>query len=67
MVPQRAAADHLEESDGPSLHTSEDSRWDYRIVINYKDQSSSTHEGEVLRELFADQATLRKDENRRWS
>ena len=51
---------------GPSLHTSEDSRWDYRIVINYKDQSSSTHEGEVLRELFPDQAALRKEENRRW-
>lgn len=51
---------------GPSLHTSEDGRWDYRIVINYKDQSSSTHEGEVLRELFPDQATLRKEENRRW-
>jgi hypothetical protein len=51
---------------GPSLHTSEDSRWDYRIVIDYKDQSSSAHEGEVLRELFPDQATLRKEENRRW-
>jgi hypothetical protein len=51
---------------GPSLHTSEDGRWDYRIVINYKDQPSSTHEGEVLRELFPDQATLRREENRRW-
>ena len=51
---------------GPGLHTSEDSRWDYRIVITYKDQSSSTHEGEVLRQLFSDQATLRKEENRRW-
>jgi len=38
---------------GPGLHTSEDSRWDYRIVITYKDQPSSTHEGEVLRQLFS--------------
>ena len=50
----------------PGLHTSEDGRWDYRIVIAYKDQSSSTHEGEVLRQLFPDQAVLRKEENRRW-
>jgi len=51
---------------GPGLHTSEDSRWDYRIVIAYKDQPSSTHEGEVLRQLFPDQNTLHKEEDRRW-
>jgi hypothetical protein len=51
---------------GPGLHTSEDSRWDYRIVIAYKDQPSSTHEGEVLHQLFPDQGTLHKEENRRW-
>jgi hypothetical protein len=51
---------------GPGLHTSEDSRWDYRIVITYKDQPSSTHEGEVLHQLFSDQNTLHKEENRRW-
>lgn len=50
----------------PGLHTSEEGRWDYRIVIAYKDQPSSTHEGEVLRQLFPDQNALRKEENRRW-
>lgn len=50
----------------PGLHTSEDSRWDYRIVIDYKDQASSTHEEEVMRELFPDKASLQKEENRRW-
>jgi hypothetical protein len=50
----------------PSLHTSEDGRWDYRIVINFKDQASSTHEGEVIHELFHDKASLQKEENRRW-
>jgi hypothetical protein len=51
---------------GPGLNTSEDSRWDYRTVITYKDQPSSTHEGEVLRQLFSDQSILHKEENRRW-
>jgi hypothetical protein len=50
----------------PSLHTSEDGRWDYRIVINFKDQASSTHEGEVIHELFPDKSSLQKEENRRW-
>ena len=50
----------------PSLHTSEDGRWDYRIVINFKDQAASTHEGEVIHELFPDKSSLQKEENRRW-
>jgi hypothetical protein len=50
----------------PSLHTSEDGRWDYRIVINFKDQASSTYEGEVIHELFPDKTSLQKEENRRW-
>jgi hypothetical protein len=50
----------------PSLHTSEDGRWDYRIVINFKDQASSAHEGEVIHELFPDKSSLQKEENRRW-
>jgi hypothetical protein len=50
----------------PSLHTSEDGRWDYRIVINFKDQASSTHEGDVIHELFPDKSSLQKEENRRW-
>jgi hypothetical protein len=50
----------------PGLHTSEDARWDYRIVITYPDQAGSTHEGEVERQLFPDRATLAKDEQRRW-
>jgi hypothetical protein len=50
----------------PSLHTSEDGRWDYRIVINFKDQAASTHEGELIHELFPDKSSLQKEENRRW-
>jgi len=50
----------------PGLHTSEDSRWDYRIVITYKDRDAATHEGEVTRALFPDHATREREENRRW-
>ncbi|MEI9963498.1 MAG: hypothetical protein WDM92_01035 [Caulobacteraceae bacterium] len=33
----------------PGLHVSEDSRWDYRIVITYPNPDAETHEEEVAR------------------
>lgn len=51
---------------GPGLHTSEDSRWDFRVVITYKNQASSGHGQEVEKQLFGTSATFKKDENRRW-
>ena len=50
----------------PGLHTSEDQRWDYRIVIYYKDVASSSQGGAVERQLFPDRAALKREENRRW-
>jgi len=50
----------------PGLHTSEDSRWDFRIVITYPDWNGSRHEGEVEHQLFADRQALSHDEQRRW-
>lgn len=50
----------------PGLHTSEESRWDFRIVITYPDQAGATHEGDVERALFPDRATLHREEQRRW-
>jgi hypothetical protein len=50
----------------PGLHTSEDSRWDYRIVIAYKDESSAGHGGEVEKSLFPDADKRKQEENRRW-
>ncbi len=50
----------------PGLHTSEESRWDYRIEITYPNQDGATHEGEVERSLFPDRATEKREENRRW-
>jgi hypothetical protein len=50
----------------PGLHTTEDSRWDYRIIITYPNWAGSTHEGEVTRELFPDRTGLKADEQHRW-
>lgn len=50
----------------PGLHTSEDSRWDFRIVITYPDWNGSRHEGEVEHQLFTDRQALSHDEQRRW-
>ena len=53
---------------GPSLHTSEDSRWDYRVIIvrASADAPPGQSEGEVAKQLFPDQAAFTRDENRRW-
>lgn len=50
----------------PRLHTSEDARWDYRIVITYPNQAGATHEAEVEAQLFADHAALEREDQRRW-
>lgn len=50
----------------PGLHTSEDHRWDFRVVIYYKDFASSSGGGALEKELFPDQATLKREETRRW-
>ena len=52
----------------PGLHTSEDSRWDYRIVVTFTSQAWATpsQRGEVERALFSDKATRQREKNRRW-
>ncbi len=51
----------------PSLHTSEDARWDYRIIITRAaDAPSGQSESEVAKQLFPDQAAFKQAENRRW-
>jgi hypothetical protein len=50
----------------PGLHTSEESRWDYRVVITYKNQESAGHGAEVSKQLFPDRQLVKKEENRRW-
>lgn len=50
----------------PQLHTDEAARWDYRVEITYRDYAASLHEDELTRAMFPDQATLKREENRRW-
>ena len=52
--------------DEPELHTSEDARWDFRVVITYRNINSLGHGREVIRELFPDKATLTREEQQRW-
>jgi predicted small lipoprotein YifL len=53
---------------GPGLHTSEESRWDYRIIIvrASHDPPPGQSESEVAKVLFPDQDTFHREENRRW-
>jgi hypothetical protein len=52
----------------PSLHTSEDARWDYRIIIvrAAADPPPGQSEADIARQLFPDQEAFSREENRRW-
>jgi len=50
----------------PGLHTSDDHRWSYRIVIYYKDSTSPGRASAIEKELFPDQAAMKREETRRW-
>jgi hypothetical protein len=52
----------------PSLHTSEDSRWDYRVIIVRASEEAppGQSEAEVAKQLFPDQEAFNREENRRW-
>lgn len=54
----------------PIYHTTEDGRWDYRVTIIYKN-TAVAHEDDpnrpaVLKQLFPDQDTYKKEEQRRF-
>ena len=48
----------------PSLHTSEEARWDYRVVIIRESHEAppGQSEAEVGKQLFPDQAAFKRDE-----
>ena len=54
----------------PRYHTTEDGRWDYRVTIRYKDSTVATtanpEEARFKKELWPDQATFAKEEQRRF-
>jgi len=56
--------------ESPAYHTTEDGRWDYRVTIRYKNSTVATtanpEEEAIIRELWPDQATYKKEEQRRF-
>jgi len=53
----------------PRLHGTEDGRWDFRVTIVWKNiglTDDGFDEGKLARELFPDQETFRKEEQRRF-
>jgi len=53
----------------PRLHATEDSRWDYRVTLVWKNilaTDDGFDEAKLSRQLFKDQATFKKEEQRRF-
>jgi hypothetical protein len=56
--------------ESPAYHTTEEGRWDYRVTILWKDSTAATtpdlNESKLIHELWPDQATYEKEEQRRF-
>jgi len=56
--------------ESPAYHTTEDGRWDYRVTIVYKNSTLATSdnpdEEAFKKELWPDQETYKKEEQRRF-
>jgi hypothetical protein len=54
----------------PRFHATEDRRWDYRVTIVFRNAQTASepdpNAAAILRQLFADQETFRREEQRRF-
>ena len=53
----------------PRYHSTEDGRWDYRVTITFKNLSAahdSAAEEAIIKQIFPDQDTFRREEQRRF-
>ncbi len=54
----------------PANHMTEDSRWDYRVTIRFKNSTLATtanpDEERLIKELWPDQETYKREEQRRF-
>jgi hypothetical protein len=54
----------------PANHMTEDSRWDYRVTIRFKNSTVATtanpDEEPLIKQLWPDQATYQREEHRRF-
>jgi hypothetical protein len=57
------------EATKPRFHATEDSRWDYRVTLTFRDAAAAhdpAHEEAVKQQLYPDQDALRKQEQLRF-
>ena len=56
--------------EAPAYHTTEDGRWDYRVTIRYPNSTMATtsnpDEEALIKQLWPDQATYKREEQRRF-
>jgi hypothetical protein len=50
----------------PELHASNASRWDFRVIVTYRDYEASQHGDDIERRLFPDREKRKRDDLRRW-
>lgn len=54
----------------PANHMTEDSRWDYRVTIKFKNSTAATtanpQEEALIKQLWPDQETYKREEQRRF-
>ena len=56
--------------ESPANHMTEEARWDYRVTIRFKNSTvattADTEEGSLIKQLWPDQDTYKKEEQRRF-
>lgn len=53
----------------PRYHATEDSRWDFRVTIRFKNAAAynaPSEEEEIIKKLYPDQASFKREEQRRF-
>lgn len=53
----------------PRYHSTEDGRWDFRVTITFKNAAAfhtPSGEDEIIKKLYPDQATFKREEQRRF-
>ena len=56
--------------EAPAYHSTEDGRWDYRVTITYPNATaavtSNPEEEAIIKQLYPDRATYKREEQRRF-
>ncbi len=56
--------------ESPAYHGTEDGRWDYRVVLRFKNSTVATtpspEEEKLIKQLWPDQETFKREEQRRF-